>query len=631
MRIGFPTLFLTAAVTAGAAGAAHAQSGDVPCFFSPESSFEPLEQAGADGSLVADGFVEVPGLTPYYETTYSVDVAVWVDDAFLATTSDAAAMALRYFEHANCVFAAGRNLNTGLGVNQLSLRLAGNRIRYYPHHTPDAPGSTAPWGQQYNWDWATDMAGMSGIPKVNILFTTSLAGDPPNYTAWKSGGAANGGGQGNAIVMVPPSWYANGMSWGGVVRNFAEDWWGLISAHELGHAMGGAGHLTTWYYTMCCNSPDYPSSVKGTTPSEDFSVAGATWLLIDDNDSSDVDQYPDPYATTPNPVTGELWDYDDISDFLVDRAGQDVWVAPSTGSSFEDRTLRHDWFCTDDEVCLTGDFDGDGRTDLVAFTRGTTADVYVALATGDGGFAGTGVKWHDWFAAGTETPLVGDFNGDGKDDIVSFTGGRNADVYVALSNGSSFVGTGVKWHDNFAAGTEYPLVGDFNGDGKDDIAGLTRGTTGDVYVALSSGAGFGAGVKWHDWFSINSELPVAGDWNGDGKDDLATFTRGTTGDVYVTFSTGTGFSGTGLKWHDFFCINSELPFAGDLDGDGKDDIVSFARGAAGNVYAARSDGTSFVGSNWLWTTNLCLFDDVCGLGDVTGDGRADALAFNRAP
>ena len=95
---------------------------------------------------------------------------------------------------------------------------------------------------------------------------------------------------------------------------------------------------------------------------------------------------------------------------------------------------------------VAGDFNGDGRDDIVTFTRGTTADVYVALSTGNS-FTGTGVKWHDYFAAGTETPLVGDFNGDGKDDIATFTRGPAADVYVALSTGYSFTGTGVKWHD----------------------------------------------------------------------------------------------------------------------------------------------------------------------------------------
>ena len=47
-------------------------------------------------------------------------------------------------------------------------------------------------------------------------------------------------------------------------------------------------------------------------------------------------------------------------------------------------------------------------------------------------------QWHDNFAFGTELPRVGDFNGDGRADIATFTGGTGADVYVALSSGSLF-------------------------------------------------------------------------------------------------------------------------------------------------------------------------------------------------
>jgi hypothetical protein len=252
----------------------------------------------------------------------------------------------------------------------------------------------------------------------------------------------------------------------------------------------------------------------------------------------------------------------------------------------------------------------------------------VALAAGNA-FSGTGVKWHDFFAINTETPLVGDWNGDGRDDIAAVTGGSAADVYVALSTGHAFSGNGVKWHDGFGFGTELPLVGDWNGDGRDDLAAFTRGTSGDAFVTLSTGTGFGARTKWHDFFCINAERPVAGDWNGDGKDDVATFTRGSTGDVYVAFSTGAAFSGTGIKWHDQFALNSELPFAGDVNADGKDDIVAFARGSLGRVYVARSNGSAFVGTGAIWTTNLCLGTDLCAVADVTGDGRADAVGFHR--
>src|SRR5207248_1368074 len=156
-------------------------------------------------------------------------------------------------------------------------------------------------------------------------------------------------------------------------------------------------------------------------------------------------------------------------------------------------------------------------------------------------------------------------------DVATFTRSDTGDVYVALSDGTKF-GPGVKWHDYFSVGDEIPAVGDFNGDGKDDIATFTRGGTGDVYVALSDGTKFGAGVKWHDYFWVNDEIPAVGDFNGDGKDDIADFTRGSVADVYVALSDGTKFNGQGVKWQEYFAAGVEIPGTGDFDGDGKTDI-----------------------------------------------------------
>src|SRR5207249_10460276 len=131
-----------------------------------------------------------------------------------------------------------------------------------------------------------------------------------------------------------------------------------------------------------------------------------------------------------------------------------------------------------------------------SWPRGPAADADVAVPTAHR-FAGADVEWDDFVAMGGVSAAVGDFNGDGKDDIVTFTRGPAADVYVALSTGHSFVGTGWKWHDFFAVGSEIPGTGDYNGDGRDDIVTFTRGPAADVYVALSNGHTFvGTGVKW---------------------------------------------------------------------------------------------------------------------------------------
>ncbi|MDI1463142.1 DUF2961 domain-containing protein [Catellatospora sp. KI3] len=303
-------------------------------------------------------------------------------------------------------------------------------------------------------------------------------------------------------------------------------------------------------------------------------------------------------ARTVSDVNGD--GRDDVVDFTRGTLA-DVYTGLSTGSAFGAAAKWNDFFAVDTEIPLTGDFNGDGRDDIATFTRGSTADVYVALSTGTA--FGGGAKWHDWFAAGTETPAVGDVDGDGRDDIITFTLGSTGDVYVALSTGSSF-GAGVKWHDNFGYGTELPAVGDVDGDGRDDILTFTRGGGADVYASLSDGSRFVQDAwKWHDSIAPGTDLPGVGDADGDGRDDVITFTRGSTADVYVYRSGGSGFANA-VKWHDGFAINAETPGVGDFNGDGRSDVATYTGGTTADVFVSLSDGTKYVQSGWKWSDQL---------------------------
>ncbi|WP_427889766.1 DUF2961 domain-containing protein [Kribbella sp. GL6] len=302
-------------------------------------------------------------------------------------------------------------------------------------------------------------------------------------------------------------------------------------------------------------------------------------------------------AAAPRPATVSDVNGDGKDDVVTFTRGDtaDVYVSTSTGSRFDgDGQLWHPSFAPGNEIPQTGDFNGDGRDDIVTFTRGTKHEVWVALSNGVNGYL-PAERWHTFFALDGEVPMVGDFNGDGKDDIVTFTLGTTHDVYVSLSDGTKFVQTSWLWHGDFGLPGEVQDVGDFDGDGRDDIATFTRGTTASVYVALSDGKSFlGTGWKWHGHFAVGTETPDVGDYNGDGRDDISTFTGGTAGDVYVATSTGGSFTGDGDLWHSSFAYNAEVPGSGDFNGDGLSDIVTFTRGTAADVYVATSNGHDFV-------------------------------------
>ncbi|MEV5551197.1 FG-GAP-like repeat-containing protein [Streptomyces sp. NPDC052309] len=289
---------------------------------------------------------------------------------------------------------------------------------------------------------------------------------------------------------------------------------------------------------------------------------------------------------SPTDVTGD--GRDDIVTFTRNAAA-DVYASPSNGSAFAGGGKWNEHFAPAGETPLTGDFTGDGKDDAVTFTHGAAADVYVAPSSGSA--FGTGQKWHDHFAPGGEVPAVGDFDGDGRDDIVTFTQDDSSDVHVALSSGTTF-GTGGKWHDHFAPAGEFPAVGDVNGDGRDDIITFTKNAEAAVFVALSTGDSFAAARKVLTGFSPGAELPRVGDFDGDGKDDIASFTADTAADVRVALSDGSGFAVKGV-WHEAVSGPGAYPYAGDYDGDGKDDVVSFDHTPEADVHVALSTGTAF--------------------------------------
>lgn len=259
---------------------------------------------------------------------------------------------------------------------------------------------------------------------------------------------------------------------------------------------------------------------------------------------------------------------------------------------------------------FTGDFDGDGRTDLMSSAG--SAGATIALSSGTS-FA-NGVAWTA-ATSGNQGWYVGDFNGDHRTDIFAVVSGVSG-AQMLLSTGSGFT-SGGSW-TGAGSGAQRWYVADFNGDGRDDVLRYVTGVSG-AQVMLSDGTKFLAPVSWTGAGQGSIGRWFIGDYDGDGQDDLARVLNGS--GFQVLSSTGTAFSGP-VTWLSGVSSSNRLDVL-DANGDGLDDVLVHGSTSQPNrLYL--STGTGFVASDW---TTFTASTAPLLIGDFNGDGTKDAARF----
>jgi V8-like Glu-specific endopeptidase len=164
------------------------------------------------------------------------------------------------------------------------------------------------------------------------------------------------------------------------------------------------------------------------------------------------------------------------------------------------------------DVPMVGDWNGDG-IDEVGVVRGSS---WFLDSNGTPGWQGNDTSL--LFGGGGDLPVAGDWNGDGKDDPGVFRNG----TWFLDSNGTR------GWQGNdssvsFGVATDRLVVGDWDGDGKDDI-GVVRG---DLWYLDTNKTRGWQGDDTVVRFGSVGDVPVVGDWNRDGRDDLGVYRNGT--------------------------------------------------------------------------------------------------------
>ncbi len=297
-------------------------------------------------------------------------------------------------------------------------------------------------------------------------------------------------------------------------------------------------------------------------------------------------------------------------------------------------------YSSQDVKMIAADFDGDGKADLLVQSIAYDGTVQIVLTDGNGQPSILKQSWSRGYLGiawdvSEDNIYAADFNGDGRADLLVQS--RSQDMaYLLLQNASGTFTTvnatftsntyGYSWYED----DHHLVIGDFNGDGKADVFMQPAHIGNKAAEFVSTGTGFTLIKSWlgathllgFAWTSDDA-LIYAGDFNGDGRDDLLVVPRPnismlflpldapigrSSGDPYgiVLADAGSSPAGqldaVGQTWNQIgtggadWSPETHNVIVGDFDGDGKADVLLQSISAGGSTWLVTKSSTKLLGT-----------------------------------